>query len=101
MTARQSLTVSALAFSVLAFGALAVAAPASAEACEGHAKGGGGKFKKADKNADGFLTADEVTAERWANIKVADTDKDGKVSKAEFVAAKKAGKLGKKKAAQA
>jgi Ca2+-binding EF-hand superfamily protein len=52
------------------------------------------RFQKADKNGDGFLTADEVGEKRWAHIKVADANGDGKVSKAELEQAHKDGKLG-------
>lgn len=76
------------------FGVVAMAIPTQAEACEGKK---GDKFAKADTNGDGFVTADEVSDKRWAKMKVADANNDGKVSKAEFVQAKKDGKLGKKK----
>jgi hypothetical protein len=52
------------------------------------------RFAKDDKNGDGFLTADEVGAKRWAHIQVADTNKDGKVSLAELQQAHADGKLG-------
>ncbi|HYQ18879.1 MAG TPA: hypothetical protein VEQ58_24050 [Polyangiaceae bacterium] len=73
------------------------AAPAKPH-CDGHGKGKGdgqrqGMFKKADKNSDGFLTQDEVGAERWARIKVADANNDGKVSHPELQQARKDGKL--------
>lgn len=58
---------------------------------KGHGKGG--LFKKADKNADGFLTKDEVGAERWERIKVADSNNDSKVSRPELKQARKDGKL--------
>jgi hypothetical protein len=54
------------------------------------------RFKKEDKNGDGFLTQDEVGAERWAHIVVADTNKDGKISMAELAQAHADGKLGHK-----
>ncbi len=47
---------------------------------------------------DGFLTKEEVGERRWDKIKVADTNKDDKVSKAEFLKAKADGKIGKHKA---
>jgi hypothetical protein len=62
---------------------------------KGHGKGAG--FKKADKNNDGFLTQSEVGNERWDRIKVADANKDGKVSKDEMKQARKDGKLPKGK----
>jgi hypothetical protein len=52
------------------------------------------KFKKADKNADGFLTQAEVGDKKWTRISVADTNKDGKVTLAEMAQAKADGKLG-------
>jgi len=55
------------------------------------------RFKKADKNADGFLTQAEVGDKRWARIQVADSNKDGKVSQAELAQARTDGKLGHKK----
>ena len=52
------------------------------------------RFKKADKNGDGFLTQDEVGEKRWAHIQVADANKDGKISLAELQQAHADGKLG-------
>ena len=52
------------------------------------------RFQKADKNNDGFLTADEVGEKRWERIKVADANSDSKVSKAELDQARSEGKLG-------
>jgi len=54
------------------------------------------RFKKADKNADGFLTQAEVGDKRWTRIQVADANKDGKVSQAELAQAHADGKLGHK-----
>jgi len=54
------------------------------------------RFKKADKNGDGFLTQDEVGEKRWAHIVVADYNKDGKISLAELAQAHADGKLGHK-----
>lgn len=45
------------------------------------------EFAKLDKNADGFITSNEVSVDCWNKLKAADTNKDGKVSKAEFIAA--------------
>jgi Ca2+-binding EF-hand superfamily protein len=65
------------------------------QAFEGMGRGEhGDRFKKADKNNDGYLTQAEVGAQRWERIKVADTNNDGKVSKDEMTQAFKAGKLG-------
>src|SRR3954468_8818222 len=52
------------------------------------------RFKKADKNADGFLTQAEVGDKKWSHIQVADANKDGKVSQAELAQAHADGKLG-------
>jgi len=52
------------------------------------------RFKKADKNADGFLTQAEVGDKRWSRIQVADANRDGKVSQAELEQAHADGKLG-------
>jgi hypothetical protein len=52
------------------------------------------RFKKADKNADGFLTQAEVGDQRWTRIQVADANKDGKVTQAELAQAHADGKLG-------
>jgi len=54
------------------------------------------RFKKADKNGDGFLTRDEVGEQRWARIAVADYNQDGKISLAELAQARADGKLGHK-----
>src|SRR6478609_11348095 len=54
------------------------------------------RFKKADKNADGFLTQAEVGDKRWSHMQVADANKDGKVSQAELAQAHADGKLGHK-----
>jgi len=75
--------------------ALGLAAPATALACGGKdGKGKGAHFQRKDTNQDGFLTESEVGAERWQRIKVADSNKDNKVSRDEMMAAFKAGKLG-------
>jgi hypothetical protein len=52
------------------------------------------RFKKADKNADGFLTQVEVGDKKWSRIQVADANKDGKVTQAELAQAHADGKLG-------
>jgi EF hand len=52
------------------------------------------RFKKSDKNNDGFLTQAEVGDKRWAHIQVADANKDGKISQAELQQAHADGKLG-------
>jgi hypothetical protein len=54
------------------------------------------RFKKQDKNSDGFLTQAEVGDKRWAHIQVADANKDGKISQAELQQAHADGKLGHK-----
>lgn len=86
-----------LAVASFAVSAVAFAQPGNAEAqCEGkhgEGKGKGGLFKRADKNADGFLTQAEVGNERWERLKVADANKDNKVSRDEMKQARKDGKL--------
>jgi Ca2+-binding EF-hand superfamily protein len=48
-------------------------------------------FKRLDKNGDGKIASDEVPARRWGGkgpmFGQMDTDKDGKITKAEFTAA--------------
>ena len=48
------------------------------------------KFKAADKNNNGSLEGAELDAYK-ANLAKIDTDKDGKISSAEFAAASKSG----------
>jgi Ca2+-binding EF-hand superfamily protein len=48
------------------------------------------KFKAADKNGNGVLDGAELDAYK-ANLAKIDTDKDGKISMAEFTAASKSG----------
>jgi hypothetical protein len=64
---------------------------------KGKGQGKGAHFKQADKNGDGFLTQAEVGNERWDRIKVADANKDNKVSRDEMKQARKDGKLPKGK----
>ncbi|MEP7051730.1 MAG: EF-hand domain-containing protein [Pseudomonadota bacterium] len=103
---------SGLAISVVALGGLISSlafaqAPAASDArpqCSGeHGRSAGDRsqhaaerFKKADKNNDGFLTQDEVGEKRWAHIQVADANKDGKISQTELQQAHADGKLGHK-----
>jgi Ca2+-binding EF-hand superfamily protein len=49
-------------------------------------------FKRADKNSDGALSADEV-GHRWERLQVADTDRNGAVTRAELDQARAEGKL--------
>ncbi|AUX25479.1 hypothetical protein SOCEGT47_060260 [Sorangium cellulosum] len=46
------------------------------------------RFAKRDTNGDGFLTKDEVGEKRWARVKAADQNHDGKVSADELRAAR-------------
>jgi hypothetical protein len=88
---------------VLGASTLALAAPNEAgkdgergdrKQCSGeHKKDGAARFQKADKNNDGFITADEA-GPRWERIKVADLNNDGKISQAEMKQAHEEGKLG-------
>ena len=57
------------------------------------AKRGHEHFVKNDKNADGFLTKDEVGDEHWSHMSVADANNDGKLSEDELIAAHRDGKL--------
>jgi len=85
------------ALAALGTSAFALAETPAKPRCEGHHGEGhdkGARFKKADKNGDGFLTKDEVGDERWSRIQVADANKDGKVSQPELQQAHKDGKLG-------
>jgi Ca2+-binding EF-hand superfamily protein len=50
------------------------------------------RFNQADKNHDGALSADEA-GPRWERLQVADTDKNGSVTRAELDQAHKDGKL--------
>jgi hypothetical protein len=50
------------------------------------------KFKTADKNSNGSLDGTELDGYK-ANMTKIDTDKDGKISQVEFVAAAKAGHI--------
>jgi Ca2+-binding EF-hand superfamily protein len=52
------------------------------------------RFNAEDKNKDGFLTEAEVPKQKWEHIKVADTNRDNKVSFEELTAAFKSGNLG-------
>jgi hypothetical protein len=82
----------------LSFG---LAAPATALACGGKdGSKGEARFQRKDTNQDGFLTEAEVGAERWQRLKLADGNKDNKVSKDELQAAFKAGKIGRHKGEQ-
>ena len=64
------------------------------QSAEDRAQHAAERFKKADKNSDGFLTRDEVGEKRWAHIQVADANNDGKISQAELQQAHADGKLG-------
>lgn len=50
------------------------------------------KFKSADKNNNGTLDGAELNAHKTNMTKI-DTDKDGKISQVEFVAATKVGHI--------
>jgi Ca2+-binding EF-hand superfamily protein len=51
------------------------------------------RFAELDTNKDGALTADEVPARMWERIKVADSNGDNKITRAEIDAALASGKL--------
>ena len=65
---------------------LAGAAQAGDEHGRGHGRGRP-TFEQLDKNGDGKITASEVPAHVWERLKLADTNKDNAVTKAEFEAA--------------
>jgi Ca2+-binding EF-hand superfamily protein len=52
------------------------------------------RFTEEDKNHDGYLSADELPKPRYEQLKVADTNKDNKLSKAEIETAFTNGTLG-------
>src|SRR5262249_47501522 len=74
----------------LTFGVLTLARFALAEDEKPKRPDPGALFSQLDKNGDGFITADEVGDDRKAFferlLRVADKDKDGKLSKEEFAA---------------
>lgn len=80
-------TGSALAQAPAAPKAPAVTPPATTTAVDPAVEA---KFKAVDKDSNGSLDGAEVTAYKADMAKI-DTDKDGKISKAEFAAATKAG----------
>jgi hypothetical protein len=104
ISSRLGFGLSVLALSVCLSSLALAEAPRDSQQCSGErtgkrAEGGPAehaaeRFKRADKNSDGFLTQAEVGDRRWSRIQVADSDKDGKVSQAEFAEAYKEGKLG-------
>ena len=75
------------------FGIASLAFAEPAEACEGKR---GKKFERADANGDGYLTEEEVGAERWERLVVADANSDGFVSREEIKQAKEDGLLKRK-----
>jgi len=98
MQTSQWIVRSGLALSVLAAAGLMTALPAAAQtqkpstaATTAAPRAGdddAAEFAKLDKNKDGFLDKAEATMEpkllgKWAD---ADTNKDGKISKEEFIA---------------
>jgi Ca2+-binding EF-hand superfamily protein len=65
--------------------------PKSETAMKAHAQL---RFAADDKNKDGYLTEAEVPKQKWEHIKVADANRDNRVSFDELVAAFKAGQMG-------
>jgi len=61
----------------------ALSVPAIAFACGGK-EGRTSHFQEADKNNDGYLTQEEVGAQRWEHMKIADVNNDNKVSREEL-----------------
>ncbi|MCC7495516.1 MAG: hypothetical protein IT204_24410 [Fimbriimonadaceae bacterium] len=60
----------------------------------GEGRPAGELFAKYDKNKDGALTQDEVPAEAWQRLSKADANQDGKITAAEFEAARAKGAAG-------
>jgi hypothetical protein len=79
---RIGVLTAALAFSVASFSASAWAHGDKGE-----------RFRKADKNGDGFITKDEVNDRKWARIQVADANGDSKISLEELKQAHRDGKI--------
>lgn len=61
-----------------------------------HAGKKGRMFERADANADGALTKDEVGEEKWGRISVADANADGRITRDEMHTAFADGKIGRK-----
>jgi len=83
---KTTFTTALVAFAIIAgpaFAQTTPAKPAGDAAVEA-------KFKAADKNSNGALDGAELTAYKADMAKI-DTDKDGKISLAEFTAAAKSG----------
>jgi hypothetical protein len=95
MTMKHPIKIHKLGLAVTAFG-LALSFVTAAHACKDGEGRGAHHFEKKDTNGDGFLTRDEVGAERWDRIKVADANGDSKVSKDEMKKAREDGKLRKR-----
>ena len=83
------LTGTVLAVAIASGAAFAQTTPPMAPAADAAVEA---KFKAADKNTSGSLDGAEVDAYK-ADLAKIDIDKDGKISKAEFVAATKAGHI--------
>jgi len=103
ITSRLGLGISVVVLAASVSSLALADAPKADKACSGEhaqrtpaerAQHAAEKFKKADKNADGFLTQAEVGDKRWTRISVADANKDGKVSQAELTQAHADGKIG-------
>src|SRR5438045_7087873 len=79
-----------LCISAVAVGLVAAAAVAAAQQEKPKRPDAGALFSQLDKNGDGFITADEIADDRKAFferlLRIADKDKDGKLSKEEFAA---------------
>jgi hypothetical protein len=85
----KAITGTILAVTLAAGSAFAQATPPKAPAADAATEA---KFKAADKNANGSLDGAEVDAFK-ATMTAIDTNKDGKISHDEFVAAVKAGHI--------
>jgi Ca2+-binding EF-hand superfamily protein len=83
------MTATIVALALASGAAFAQATPPAAPAADAAVVA---KFKAADKNNNGSLDGAELDAYKTNMTKI-DTDKDGKISQAEFVAATKAGHI--------
>lgn len=83
-------TIAALMALALASGSAVAQQAASPTASPAADAGLVAKFKLADKNSNGTLDGAELDSHKASLVKI-DTDKDGKISQAEFVAGSKAG----------
>lgn len=75
-------------------GAASGGATGGAEAGAGAGAGAATSFSDLDKNNNGYVDADEAEGVSGLDLKAADTDADGRLSRTEFEAAMQAGGAG-------